>query len=103
MRKWMRERLTRRKKTPAEASDQPAPPPLQPAYFEAEQTPGATPESEILTPPPVAPAPEPRPVRRARSSSEEQSPEAQSEEPASEVQPAVSQPVTGSSTGRSRR
>ena len=40
MRKWMRERLQRRKKTPAEPSDQPAPPPLQPAYFEAEQPPG---------------------------------------------------------------
>jgi predicted kinase len=41
MRKWMRERLTRRKKTPAEPSDQTAPPPLQPAYFDAEQQPDA--------------------------------------------------------------
>jgi predicted kinase len=39
MRKWMRERLQRRKKTPQESSDQPAPPPLQPAYFEADQSP----------------------------------------------------------------
>jgi predicted kinase len=37
MRKWMRDRLQRRKKSPASTSDQPAPPPLQPAYFEAEQ------------------------------------------------------------------
>jgi predicted kinase len=36
MRKWMRERLQRRKKKPAEPSDQPAPAPLQPAYFDAE-------------------------------------------------------------------
>lgn len=41
MRKWMRDRLQRRKKKPSEASDQPAPPPLQPAYFDAE-APGAS-------------------------------------------------------------
>ena len=41
MRKWMRDRFQRRKKKPAEPSDQPAPPPLQPAYFDAEQLPGA--------------------------------------------------------------
>src|ERR1700722_17060801 len=39
MRKWMRDRLQRRKKTPAGSSDQPAPPPLQPAYFEANEGP----------------------------------------------------------------
>jgi len=39
MRKWMRDRFQRRKKKPAESSDQPAPPPLQPAYFDAEQPP----------------------------------------------------------------
>lgn len=37
MRKWMRERLQRRKKNPAPATDQPAAPPLQPAYFDAEE------------------------------------------------------------------
>jgi predicted kinase len=36
MRKWMRERLQRRKKTPASTTGQPAAPPLQPAYFDAE-------------------------------------------------------------------
>jgi predicted kinase len=41
MRKWMRDRLQRRKKTPAGSSDQPAPPPLQPAYFEANEAPAA--------------------------------------------------------------
>jgi predicted kinase len=35
MRKWMRERLQRRKKKAPEKSEQPAPPPLQPAYFDA--------------------------------------------------------------------
>jgi predicted kinase len=98
MRKWMRERLQRRKKTPAEPSDQPAPPPLQPAYFDAEQAPGPAPdagniESEIATPPP---APEPRPARRQRSESAEQP---------SEAQPASPQPAPGASgqAGRSRR
>jgi len=57
MRKWMRERLQRRKKPPAEASDQPAPPPLQPAYFEAEQQPeaaSAAASGEIETADPAA-------------------------------------------------
>ena len=99
MRKWMRERLQRRKKTPAEPSDQPAPPPLQPAYFDAEQQPTAAPqagkiESEISAPPP--PIEEVRPVRRARSIPQE---------PPSEEQPATSQPAStaSGSTGRGRR
>src|SRR5271163_4698068 len=93
MRKWMRERLQRRKKTPAEASDQPTPPPLQPAYFDAEQQPSAAPdasniESEISPPLPS----EPKPVRRARASSPEAPPEAQpSEEQPAEAQSAISQ------------
>jgi len=37
MRKWMRERLQRRKKKAPEPEAQPAPPPLQPAYFDEEQ------------------------------------------------------------------
>jgi predicted kinase len=40
MRKWMKDRLKRRKKTDEAAASQPAP--LQPAYFEPEQQPGAT-------------------------------------------------------------
>jgi predicted kinase len=70
MRKWMRDRLQRRKKTPAEASDQPAPPPLQPAYFDAEQASGA--KSEVEKDEPQAPSsPAPSSVqetRRVRSS-----------------------------------
>ena len=45
MRKWMRDRLDRRKKKPAEPGNQPATPPLQPAYFDAEQTPASAVES----------------------------------------------------------
>jgi predicted kinase len=37
MRKWMRERLQRRKKKTEEQESKPAPPPLQPAYFDAEE------------------------------------------------------------------
>jgi predicted kinase len=37
MRKWMRDRLQRRKKKATEETAQPAPPPLQPAYFMEEQ------------------------------------------------------------------
>jgi predicted kinase len=36
MRKWMRERLQRRKKKDPEQAGEAAPPPLQPAYFDAE-------------------------------------------------------------------
>jgi predicted kinase len=103
MRKWMRERLQRRKKTPAEPSDQPAPPPLQPAYFDAEQPPSTAPEAgkiepEISAPPsPVEPpVQEVRPVRRARSVPQELP---------SEEQPATPQPAPpgAGSTGRGRR
>jgi predicted kinase len=45
MRKWMRDRLDRRKKKPAEPGSQPAAPPLQPAYFDADQTPTSVDES----------------------------------------------------------
>jgi predicted kinase len=45
MRKWMRERLQRRRKKSEEQGSQPAPPPLQPAYFDAEEPSEAEPES----------------------------------------------------------
>jgi predicted kinase len=104
MRKWMRERLQRRKKTPAEASDQPAPPPLQPAYFDAEQPPSAAPdagkiEPEVSSPPP--PVQGVRPARRTRSIPEEQPSEDQpTEAPPVSPRPA---PISTSSTGRGRR
>jgi predicted kinase len=98
MRKWMRDRLQRRKKKPEEASDQPAPPPLQPAYFEAEQEPAAPGaghmESEVSEPtPPVSDSPS------------FQSTRTQSEEEPSEAQSASSQPPLRSSgqAGRGRR
>jgi len=80
MRKWMRERLKRRKKEPEKAAAEGAPPPLQPAFYDTE------PRSESLQvqEPPVAPEP-PQPVR---------------EVPASEAQPTQPQP---GGDGRRRR
>jgi predicted kinase len=46
MRKWMRERLQRRKKKAPEQGKEAAPPPLQPAYFEAGEAARATAEPE---------------------------------------------------------
>jgi predicted kinase len=72
MRKWMRDRFQRRKKKPAESSDQPAPPPLQPAYFDAEQPPAdpdAEKESSRESAPPAAHDSEPQPGFRPRSRS----------------------------------
>jgi predicted kinase len=116
MRKWMRERLTRRKKTPAEPAGQPAPPPLQPAYFDAEQAPApdaakdaGNVESETSAPP----APAPRPARRARSVPEEQPSHELPAEPSAhdsqgqdqpfEAQPAQLTPGGSSQPARSRR
>jgi predicted kinase len=48
MRKWMKDRLQRRKKKAPEEGSQPAPPPLQPAYFDAEQAPSTVPQSGHL-------------------------------------------------------
>ncbi len=42
MRKWMRERIQRRKKKSPEQAAEPVPPPLQPAYFEASEAPEST-------------------------------------------------------------
>ena len=96
----MRERLQRRKKSPAEPSDQPAPPPLQPAYFDADQAPAAASEAENSTPEisaPPAPVAQNRPVRARQAAP---SPE----EPPSEDQAAPSQRAPGNSpAGRSRR
>jgi predicted kinase len=108
MRKWMRERLQRRKKTPVEASDQPAPPPLQPAYFEAEQQPDSVADEasrEVEKPSPEA-APQVRASRRARPVPQEPSLEEKpSEEQPSEEEPAASQPSApgAGSASRSRR
>jgi predicted kinase len=48
MRKWMKDRLERRKKKAPEQGSQPAPAPLQPAYFDAEEAPSTVQESGHL-------------------------------------------------------
>jgi len=50
MRKWMRERLQRRKKQTDAQGSQSTPPPLQPAYFDAEEQASAEPESSQSEP-----------------------------------------------------
>jgi predicted kinase len=120
MRKWMRDRLQRRKKTPAGPSDKTAPPPLQPAYFEAEEGPGAderqSVESEISAPPPFSAedhpvedhsaedhAVEDRPVQPGRAAGERTGPAAEDSPVVTEQVP--SQPASRGPqpAGRTRR
>ncbi|HVI06736.1 MAG TPA: AAA family ATPase [Candidatus Binatia bacterium] len=65
MRKWMRERLQRRKKKTSETPE-PAPPPLQPAYFEAGQPESVSePDSSEPEVPQVVPSGEAEPETAA--------------------------------------
>jgi predicted kinase len=82
MRKWMRERLQRRKKNTAAPTDQPAAPPLQPAYFDTEDAPataaeGENNESEVMEP---QAAPEDQPLPEAQSTPEKETSESESGE-----------------------
>jgi len=93
MRKWMRDRLQRRKKKAPEQGSQPAPPPLQPAYFDADQAPSpisedSAHEAEIQA--------QPEPEFEAQPATEE------SAEPVAQSRP---QSAAGGSAprGRSRR
>jgi predicted kinase len=92
MRKWMRDRMQRRKKKPAaETESQPAPPPLQPAYFEAGQTPDDSSPAD---------SPKSQPKNRAASAPEmeedrgEEVPAAESA-PSKQSQPAEADPQRG--------
>jgi predicted kinase len=79
MRKWMRDRLQRRKKKTPEQGSQAAPPPLQPAYFDAEE-PSAAPEEAVHS--------EPQPAYS---------------EPEVEAPAAASEATSGSPSGKSER
>jgi predicted kinase len=73
MRKWMRDRLQRRKKKAEEPEGQPAPPPLQPAYFEADESEKAASEVSDREPEENAAGEreeEPEPVRQESVSAE---------------------------------
>jgi predicted kinase len=95
MRKWMRERMQRRKKPP-EASAEPAPPPLQPAYFDAEQAPPEAGEAESS-----APAPEAHSSQT--DSSEPESPEASSPGSDSSATPSPTTSSSRPAPNRTRR
>ena len=75
MRKWMRERLQRRKKKGPEQGKEAAPPPLQPAYFEAGEAAQAAAEPEPQEAESAAAAePQFEPQAAAEASSAEESP-----------------------------
>jgi predicted kinase len=86
MRKWMSERLKRRKKEPEKAGTEAAPAPLQPAFYDTEPAhPEAAAEARQATPAPLQP-------------------ESAQEMPSSEPQPAQSrQPGNGDVAKRRRR
>ena len=91
MRKWMRERLQRRKKKTVEQTEQPAPPPLQPAYFE-EATAGQAAHPD-----------EPQSEAPARDEVEVDGEESLREETAGEAQPASAESPISQSIGRPRQ
>jgi len=92
MRKWMKDRLQRRKKKAPEQGSQPAPPPLQPAYFDAEQVPATAAESSHVESGHVE--------SRYDESSPKEAEVSAASEPEFEVQPAHEESPT--STGQSR-
>jgi predicted kinase len=81
MRKWMRERLQGRKKKKApDPANQPAPPPLQPAYFDAEESPAsAGGDAPRRSKAPDRPEPEVESDPASETSAESAAPEAQSD------------------------
>ena len=88
MRKWMKDRLQRRKKKTPEQGTEPAPPPLQPAYFDAEQTPSAAPLSSDADPQHLESSP--RPSSGASHHDEAELPPPSESE--SDVQPSSEEP-----------
>jgi predicted kinase len=97
MRKWMRDRLQRRKKAAPEKAPQPAQPPLQPAYFDAEQA-QSTPDQE--QPEIESPTAAHEPAEEAADAYEaESAPQAAQEEPNTEVAKRPRQPRQKQSSG----
>jgi len=85
MRKWMRERLTRRKKGPEKAAGEPTPAPLQPAFY----------DNEVVTPP----------ARKGAEHGETEAPKSQPEAASqeAETQPGQGQGEASDATRRRRR
>src|SRR5580704_9997032 len=109
MRKWMRERLQRRKKTPAATPDQPAPPPLQPAYFDAEQSEGASDSEDVAADVPTSSVHEAQPSRGERFEADPQphtqqpSEQSNDEEANEQGGGTTAAPRSSAAAGRSRR
>ncbi len=94
MRKWMKDRIQRRKKRDGESASQPAPPPLQPAYFDAEQVPHTEIQSGHADPQDIE-------TQQAESSDNQvESPPVS--EPGFEAQPAVEEVANTGSQPRSQ-
>ncbi len=100
MRKWMRERLTRRKKKAPEGSAQSAPPPLQPAYFDAEPAPAevSEPVAEQVDVPVRR-----EPVRRAPTVRESDSEAQDSSDQSVAAEPVAQTAAPSSGGGAARR
>jgi len=101
MRKWMRDRLQRRKKKDPEGTPQAAPPPLQPAYFEADQAQGSPDANdEVQADEPVAPEPD---FEAEPSGAETPAPEAAGEGEVKSAPEARRRPQVGETGQRGRR
>jgi predicted kinase len=92
MRKWMRDRIQRRKKKAEEQETQPAPPPLQPAYFDAEDP--SRPEPE---------AGHSEPVENVADEAESEAPAREEAEAAKSEQPKSQANSAGGQRARGRR
>ncbi len=109
MRKWMKERLQRRKKTPAGPTDQPAAPPLQPAYFDADPNANANTEDAPESGAAEASAPdatEEMPAPAAQSNSDSNSNSGSNSGSNSDdtpVEKRTPQSTTGAAASRTRR
>lgn len=90
MRKWMRERLKRRKKEPEKAGTEPAPAPLQPAFYDAE--PAQEPQESFAKSP-----------RAEEQAGEQVEPETQPESQVADSQPAPAARTGSGDAGRRRR
>jgi predicted kinase len=101
MRKWMRDRLQRRKKKAPEPGSQPAPPPLQPAYFDAENPEGSASEPSSDSEAPMAELTAERDYESAAEDSApvHAAPDQSSEEPAD----AASSGTSGGPRAKGRR
>ncbi|HTW59826.1 MAG TPA: AAA family ATPase [Terriglobales bacterium] len=97
----MRDRIQRRKKTASEPSSQPAPPPLQPAYFDAEETPAE--RTPGRAPEPVATAGEAYETESAAQAVPQESSSIDAGEPSEQPRPQRSSSGRQATSGEGQR